>query len=181
MIKTMATNNKKRIYFEGSIDGGDIFEKLLNNNGLTETIEDYTDNVDSKSTAYFDVFYDITQNLIIGSIDEKKFITEIQNQLKISEETAKNILKNVKEDILPSVIILDEDEIEKEASTSVQSVSQIIKTAENFSMNKNKEISSTETPKIPSPQKPIKRPIEEKAIKKIQQASRNDSYREPIE
>ncbi len=189
----MENNNQKIIVFDGGKDPNDIIEKILKNNSLEETIDDYFDKKDQKKEPWTDTLYRSSKNLASNNLTEENFILTIQKQLNISEQIAKNILKEIKEKLLPLARTLSKDEIEQEANFEmpIKPIERPIGVTETLSQTK-KIITKKNTPtnsappmrETPSENKKQIKKIEIPVIQKkfVQQPRRqSDTYREPIE
>ncbi len=185
----MENNNQKRIIFEGKKDPNDIIMEILESNDLKETLDDYLDKIDKEKEPWLDILYKSAKNLASGNITDKDFILLIQKQMNISDKTAENILKEIKQKLLPMARTLDKDEIEEESAeaTLVQQINRPIPVAKILSQTKTEErnIPPLITPKIsPTIKKNTQKIIEKTEIKQTpprQQKRQNDTYREPIE
>lgn len=187
----MENNNQKIIIFKkGGKDLIDIIEEILANNGLKESSNDYIEKIRQKKNTLFDALYVSAKNLASGKIVETNFLSDIQQKLNISEQTAKNILKEIKEKFLVLVEVVSGDAYEiKEA-------------APNFKIETRQSIEPTPLPEkkeknIESKTKSVA-PVKKRVVKEKNeiiseqlknpaeytqpvQKKQNDSYREPIE
>jgi hypothetical protein len=161
-----------KITFEGEKSSDDIIEEILKKNGFEEDLSAWLEKTEKNEKVWFESLYKLAKNLAEKKITELIFLTNIQQQFNISEEIAKNILKDVKEKLLPIARIID-DEIEqdlednkttlleKQKITPIQNIKPAVSAPTTKKILKKKEISDT-----PLPQ---------------QQKRKTDTYREPIE
>ena len=183
----MINNDTKIIVFEENYN--DIIVEILKNNNLQESWDNYFEKIDKGKEPWSDIIYQSTKNLVAGNFTESEFISEIQKQLKTTEQTAKNILKEVKEKVLPLARIISKDEIEEETDVEMPikplqkpiGVSEIL-----FQTKKLTPLNSiSSTPKTPrDTKKPINKKIKKTEIKQDalqHQRKQNDKYKEPIE
>jgi len=188
----MAINNQRKIIiFEtgGDKDENKIIREILKNNGLEETSIDYFKKARSGEEPWFKSLYILSKDLAAGNITEKNFVSSLQSQIQISQQVAKNILKEIKEKLLPLVRTLDKDELEKESmdNTSMRQLVQPINvfntTEKKIQTIENKTTDITIAP--PQKQPRIKKPIISGEIKKsapqLRQSKEPDKYREPVE
>lgn len=98
----MTNNNDENceIIFEGESDPMDIISEILKNNGLEETDEEYLEKTDQGKTPKTDIIYSTTKDLFRGKVSEKDLISSLKSQLETSEETAKNIVLDIKKRLL---------------------------------------------------------------------------------
>jgi HD superfamily phosphohydrolase len=174
----MPNNQQGKIYFNPD----DIFSKISNileKNGLHET-PIVAALKESKSST--EIILQLTNNFISAKISEKDFSAFLQKQLDIDKETAQNILKDLKEKIIPLAekVVPEEKKIgttetEEEKTTitpqkpttgekQIKTIPPIIKT-------------------IGKKAKPAESVLEEQKIPEIKKISRTgpDNYRESIE
>jgi len=174
----MENNNQKIIIFKGDKDPNDVIIEILENNGLKESLEDYIDKIDKKQEPWLDILYKSAKDVAGGIMADTDFVINIQKQLNISEQAAKNILKEIKEKLIPMASVLTEEEIEKESLESTSADT-------NELANEKKTFSNDKKPMIErkAREKETKtiEPVPEKNIPKIMQKKGPDSYREPIE
>ncbi|MFA6190462.1 MAG: hypothetical protein WC711_03110 [Candidatus Staskawiczbacteria bacterium] len=207
----MVNNQQKIIIFEnqGSKSIWAIISEVLKDNGMEETAIDFFKKVDEKKIPFSSIIYKLSRKLAQEEITEENFVTSIKDQLKIEQQVAEKILKDVKEKILPLARTLEKDELVKDETIST--VPQSLKTInKNFSpateknninisgseilanepidslpKNETQNIANTITPAtIETPTKRIRKPLPKKPfVPETQptQPSKPDSYREPIE
>jgi flavorubredoxin len=174
-------NNPREIYFNTE----DIFSKIseiLEKNGLQETP---LDAALKEKESFTETILHLTRAFIVANISEKDLLTSVQKQLGITAATAQNIVKDLKEKIVPLAEKIGTEEkgikeIEKEAT--------IINPQKSSTEKKQIKtiISPTYTPiskTIEKKEKPIKSILEEQKLVESKKESRTgpDSYREPIE
>lgn len=179
--------NNKIVVFEGSFD--EIIEKILEGNGLREDSEDWFNKTEQNEKTRFDVLLKFSKGLASEKITEINFLADIQQQLNISEQVARNILKEVKEKLLPLARILSDDEIEmeKKLTMPIRPVEQTTKTTKILPKIENEKISlNTISDTVPPVKRPVKKTIKKNEIENTivqtkQQKRENDTYREIIE
>lgn len=170
--------DNEAIYFQDD----DIFSKIsdiLRKNGIEENSVDAL----FKEKSYTDVILGLTKDLIKGKISEKDFISELQKNLGATPQVAENVIREVKEKILPSVekIKIESQPIEEKLITTkpVRLINESQKTAENPTLPTETILEEKSVEKKIRAIKSIKKPIETKEIKNPYKKS--DVYREPIE
>lgn len=111
-------------------------------------------------------------------ISEKDFVTSLESELKISTEVAQNIVKEIKEKVVPFIQSLNKNKVVTEKQVAVPQVMPVnndLKLEPPIELKPIKKIVES-GPKVIK--NIIKPPLNEK-IKKI--SKKPDSYREPIE
>jgi len=189
-------NNQKIVVFENVKNLNDIIAQILESNGLKETFEDYLKKIDQKEEPWADIIYESTKNLVSGNITNEEFLSLIKKQLNVNRESAKNILGEIREKLVPTARILSKEDIEgfeeiekKEnrppVSTSIKPL-QPIASPKNFSQIKTDDKSPAINPsqKLAQKIREIPEKIERGEAEKIMPQEikkRNDVYRESIE
>jgi histone H3/H4 len=141
----------QRKIFKGNINN--IIRKILETNELKEYPKDYLEKVNERIKPFFDILYRATNDFAIKGGKEELFLSDVQKELNISEQAAKNMLKEVKEKILPLVMDFNDEDDEGE------------KEKEKIVIEKTNILSEAPVKRIP---------------KKTAETSRNDRYREPL-
>ena len=178
----MADDDKKIITFEGDQDPSDIIMEILEKNGINEDLEDWFNKTNQNEKTRFDFLYKITKSLAGKEITEIIFLTNIQQELNISEQTAKDIVKDIKEKLLPLTRIINKNEIENEAETPIKQPDQTMKPAEFIPEIKTGDIPLNIKDSVIEGLKKIPKKIEtkNKITHTTQPNKTNDTYREPI-
>ena len=179
----MEDTNLKRIVFHDDKDPNDIIAEILGNNNLEEDSNDYLDKMDKEIEPYFDILYNLSNKLALGSITESDFILLIEKQLHIPEKTAKNILKEIKEKFTPitKTFTDTEDESTEESSDYSESQTQNIPTPKNSETIRGRG----DIPSVGEVNTIIKPAQEANLSQKVSASEtpkpkKQDSYREPI-
>jgi hypothetical protein len=147
--------NDKKIYFPENIF--DLISDILKKNGAEETIEESV----FKENSFIDAVYDLLENMALKKTAENEAINFVKNKINVSDTIAKNIVKSIKEELLP---LTESGDLDKKADN-------------NLSNNLSKKIYSNRENKNTIVDK-IQRNNEESTIKK---SKKPDSYRELIE
>lgn len=161
-------NQKLKIYWSlsGEKDQYDIISEILEKNGIKENIDDALDKIEEGEPSAIDTVQTLLRAILLESISEKDFVSSLQKELKISKKASENILKSLKENVIPHA--------------------QIIKIGKDISPEENLPVSRPAGPiKKDIPEESIKEEAVPKPIQKteeIRKKSRGpDSYRESIE
>jgi len=162
----MENGNQKIVVFEETMDKkvSSIIAQILKNNGLEETFDDYFKKNDAGEEPWADIIYDSTKDIASKNITDEEFISLAEDKLKITKITAKNVLKEIEEKLIPIAKIIVEENMENTSETPA--------TAKNV---KNHRVADVP----PKSFRPEKLPIEQSAPP--QKANKNDTYREQIE
>ena len=113
-------NQKKIIVFEVKDKStNSLIREILNNNGLEETSYDYLQKARNGKEPWFKTLNNLSLQLASADVTEENFLILLQNRLQVNQQTAKNILKEVKQKLLPLARTLEGDELEKESSEPV--------------------------------------------------------------
>ena len=163
----------EEIYFSDDKTFDKISEILIKN-GLEETLLDAGNKIAETGTSLMTIVFRLSKEFAKKKINEKDFILSLQKQLSVSSQTAENIIKEVKEKILPSA---------EKITIGVKTQEEKLITANPVRLIKEKQ--HPDNNKTPStPEKVIEkkfRPIKDKETQKIPKKSAgSDSYREPI-
>jgi ribosomal protein S8 len=163
--------NQKFVSFGSKKDYIDIIFKILENNGFIENWEIYFEKKQKNQPTFLDILYEIIKNLALNFIDEINFIKKIKEELKCSDSVAKNLLKDIKRELLPLVIIVNNEENVEEKNIPVNiDIEKPIQKASKINTD-------TVIPKkFTDLQKPISQIPKKSELKKT-----NDIYREKIE
>ncbi len=180
-------NQNQKVYFPNS---NDIIMKILEKNNLKETLEEAIEKIKQKKDCRINIIYNESKDFAEGTILEKDLVVHLQKQLEVSTQTAENLVKDIKEKLLPLGIKVNIGEVEKidEKTAAVRSIRLI-----NETQDTNKK--SVETPQVAKKLPTTKKIIEErKNIKGLQdngkmpeieeikrQPKKQDSYLESIE
>ncbi|MDP2741777.1 MAG: hypothetical protein Q8O66_03795 [bacterium] len=177
----MENNNQKKIIFDGGKDLNDIIMEILEKNGLKESLDDYIDKIDKNEKPLLDVLYKLTIDLATNDTTEQNFVLSIQQQMNISDKIAENILKEVKQKLLPMARTLSEEEIEEGYYTEPQlpqNINQPIGVAKILSQTQNKNVLPSQTAK--KNVNILTKKTEPKQDEPPQEKKKVDAYREPI-
>jgi len=107
--------NKNKIFsFEYKIDFLKVIMEILKNNGVEEGLEEYFEKKRQGQNPYIKTLYKSVEDMVIGNKTDNEFLSIIKKEINVSDDVAKNILKEVKEKIVPVVRELSEEEIVKD-------------------------------------------------------------------
>jgi len=174
---------KEEIYFSDD----NIFKtisEILSKNGLKETPNEAADKVTDGKVSFITVVYGLATDLAKQTISEKDFINGLQNKINVSSAVAQNILKDVKEKILPHVEKINIETEPKEEGPVTAAPVRLVNGNQNFPKRPERPV----TPNIENP--PERKPRTTKNITPPPEITKPgmpnlpkkpDSYREPIE
>jgi hypothetical protein len=183
----MTNNEHEEIYFA---DDGifDKISKILSKNSIEESPIDAAFN---EGKSFILITLNLIKDLAREKVSEDDFVISLQKEIGVSKKMAENILKAVKENILPlaqKIKIKDDQDKKIDASVVIETP-----TGEPISnLRSRKNIAPNIKPILPKPniskgeiiEKPEKFKKMEVPPAKEQKAADNkqgDSYREPIE
>lgn len=136
-----------------------IFSKIseiLSKNGIEE---DVVEAALKTEPSFIGITFKMLKNLALQKITEETFVLNLQKEFKISDQTAKNILKEIKEKIIP---------YSEKISTKNESISQSF-------TNQKQDKMTAPLKKIPKFEKSAR------AEKPVSAPKGADKYRESIE
>lgn len=175
----MDSSNEK-IYFSNE----NIFEivsEVLKKNGLEETLSEVADMEDNEISIII-IAIDLTKKFASRGLSEKDFVLSLQNQLKVSEQTAKNLAEDIKKEILPMAekVKIEEQTVDDKSATAtpirlINEQQKKIDNIEKLSIPTKEKTTEKRTRTI----KDTSKPTEIKEI--ISSPQKPDTYREPIE
>jgi len=171
-----------------------LLSKILNKNGFKVSLSNEVNKIENNESSFIDIIFKLSKNLAKEKISEKDFILSVQKQMGASEEKAKNVLRDIKEKILPFAekVKIGENLGEKNNDfTEIKppiGIPKIGETMPSARVNPTASKKSTEDFSIKRQEK-TKKPIED-IIKKEKiinpeklktPPKKQDTYREPIE
>lgn len=158
----------QKIYFAD----GDIFDKIseiLLQNSINETPEDAAD---KENDSFISIILKLSKDFSAQKISEETFVLELQKKLNIKNQVAKNIIKDVKEKILPLAEKIEEEE--SSAKINQPDIpSSFVKEKPKMTVEENKKVLEKTREKNTSEDIPV--PTHKP------KSTGPDSYREPIE
>ena len=178
----MIKNQKITFLLPDNITIVDIIDKILKNNGLEESLTDFIDKVTQKKEPRKMIIRDAALTITEKKFPEEKLVELLQTHLETSKEVAENIIKEIKEKLIPYAkeISMDEEKItETPLTLSTQEI--ILEKIRVNNPNQQAEPSTQPAPLEIVKEVEIKN-VEENA-KKIENVGKGkqDTYREPIE
>jgi len=177
----MANNNQnQKIYFP---EANETIMKILEKNNLKETLEEAIKKIEQKKDCRINIIYNISRDFAEGNILEKDFIAQVQKQMETSAQIAENLVKDIKEKLLPLGIKVDIEEPKKtETEMTTVKPARLINKTQDINKKENTELSQT-VKKSPAIEKKERKIIEETPENKEtkRKSRKQDSYLEPIE
>lgn len=169
----------KIVTFAVGKDYNNVIIDILNKNGLKESWDDYFEKVQQNKAPWSDALYILTKKLALKNITDKEFISEIQKNLNTNDKIAEQILKDVKEKLIPlTLITTDEEEINQEP---VSNIGAPALTPRQPPTKKTTKILYSPPKSAPESAEKSKKIPEKPITPNNPKRSGPDTYREPIE
>lgn len=192
----MENQQKQRIIFSEKADM--VLEDIIKKYNLGENDDEIIKRLSEHKPSSIVIIDEITKNFVQQNLSEKDLITALQKDLGVSQQTAKKMSEDIKNNLVP--LLEKVPEIEFEKPTIGMKTMPAIPIREDLTISeanlppyqkKPLEIPSEEiirknienfknTEQVPETEKPVvKKPFEKEKPKPSQKSS--DTYREPIE
>ncbi len=108
-------NQNKKIVFLG--DTSPIVFGMLDKYNLRETNDEAVRKIEEGKFLNAGLILDITKRTALGIISKEGLISIIENELKVSKETAEQLSKDIENELLSIAEVVSENEYEKSEST----------------------------------------------------------------
>ncbi len=103
----MKEQKKIRVIFDQNAES--VFSDILKNNGFEESDEDFFNELDKDVESKAKIIRDATITIANGLIPEKNLIELLQKHLKAPEYTIKKIVEDIKNKLLPLLLIYPDE------------------------------------------------------------------------
>lgn len=161
------------------------FSDILKNHGLEETDDDFDRYISEDKETKEMIIRDAITVIVQKKIPETKLVEFLQKHLEIPSESVEKILRDIRRQLLPSLLVYPEEKLNdpvfrEEVSKKISGYEK--KTIQNpHEPSKEREI-IPQKEKLPYAKKVEVKNVEENAEKINQEGKRGpDVYREPIE
>jgi len=182
-------NKKTTFILPDEITIIDVISEILINNNLESSSSDILNKLRREKISKFIIIRDAALSFAGKKITEKDLLLSLQKQLDISEDSAKKIVNDIKQKLMPFAKIINFDVEEspppKVSSDEEDSFSPFVKKPDVLNVEENKKL--IDRPAFLKDAVPKKYNVEKEeklkdiAIQKPIKNNANDSYREPIE
>lgn len=100
----MEKNNKTIIFnLPGETVLADVFDEILNNNGLEETTDDFLKSIENNQEPRVLLLIDVAKTIFQKKIPKDKTVELLQKHLEISKEKAEKLVIDIEQKIIPYV------------------------------------------------------------------------------